>query len=338
MVESKNVRLPRPSLKQIVLGGLSGGIGIVGIIFGVALYIVEMLIRPKRIENFADSYTFSPFELGLPAEEVTFAPLYGDYLVGGWYMPQPQATTTIIVCPGYRGRRSDVLGICAHLWRAGHNVLGFEYYGHGTVVGKPVTLGYREINDFLGAIAYAQQRAPLTRIGAVGYSMGAAVAIMAAARAPEVEAVVADSAFATHKSAIAYAVQRTLHLPFILFEWMTDLVLWLRAGYHFHQVEPIRNIGRISPRPIMIIHGLRDTVVNPQDATLLYQASGNPKELWLLPNTDHCGAYFQDRKEYVKRLVNFFDLCLKEARLPVNLQDRLGGSQSSSGPGFSEAS
>jgi len=43
---------------------------------------------------------------------------------------------------------SAILGISAHLWRAGHNVLVFEYYGHGTQVGKPVTLGYREVNDF----------------------------------------------------------------------------------------------------------------------------------------------------------------------------------------------
>jgi fermentation-respiration switch protein FrsA (DUF1100 family) len=310
-------------LKQVLFGGIGGGIGVLGAVFGVALYIVETLTRPKRMTNFLEVYTFTPFELEIPAEDITFAPFDGDHLVSGWYMPRPQATTTIIVCPGYRGQRSDVLGTCAQLWRAGHNVLGFEYYGHGTVVGKPITLGYREINDFLGAVAYAKQRAPQARIGAVGYSMGAAMAIMGSVRTDAVEAIVADSSFATHRSAVEYGVWRTLHLPFVIFDWTTDLLLWLRAGYHFHQVEPIRDIGKLSPRPILLIQGLKDTVVNPRDATLLYEAAGEPKELWVLPEADHCGAYFVDRAVYVKKLVDFFEQNLKQSPLPmpINLQE-----------------
>lgn len=314
MFSRQHLRITRPSLKHLLFGGLGSGVGVLSVLLGVALYIVETLIRPKRLDTFGELYTFTPFELNLPAEEVAFSPLYGDHLVSGWYIPYPDATTTILVCPGYRGRRADVLGMVGQLWKAGHNVLAFEYYGHGSVVGKPVTLGYREINDFLGAVAYAKQRASQTRLGVVGYSMGAAIAIMASARTPEVEAVVADSAFATHKSAVEYAVNRTLHVPFVLFDWLTDLFLWLRAGYHFHQVEPLREIARIAPRPILIIHGLKDTLVNPHDATLLYEAAGEPKELWLLPGVEHCGAYFDDRTAYTTRVIDFLDANLKKSQ------------------------
>jgi len=321
-----NVQLMKPvraALKRILLGGLGGSVGILGVLFAVGLYIVETLTRPKRITNFIDLYTFTPFEMGLPAEEVTFAPRHGSYLVSGWYVPHPQATTTIIICPGYRGKRADVLGISTQLWKAGHNILAFEYYGHGTVVGKPVTLGYREINDFLGAVDYARQRAPETRLGALGYSMGAAVAVMATARTPEIEALVADSPFATHKSVVDYAVRRALHLPFILFDWVTDLLLWWRAGYHFNQVEPLRDIGRIAPRPVLLIHGGQDTVVDPRDAYLLYAAAGEPKELWFLPDVDHCGVYFADRVAYVKKVVDFFEANLKQHQEPVQLKPRV---------------
>jgi fermentation-respiration switch protein FrsA (DUF1100 family) len=323
VTETRHHRFHRPSLKQILVSSLGGGVGILGVMFAVAIYIVETLTRPKRYTNFMELYTFSPFELNIPAEEVKFPPLYGDYEVSGWYFPNSQATTTIIVCPGYRGRMADVLGICAPLWRDGHNVLAFEYYGHGSVVGKPVsvTLGYREINDFLGAVDYAKQRAPQARIGALGYSMGASVAIMSCARTQSVEAVVSDSAFATHRSAVSYNVRRATHLPFILFEKITDLLLWLRAGYHFSQVEPLRDITRLAPRPILIIHGLKDTIVDPRDAPLLYEAAGDPKELWLVPNADHCGAYFADRAGYVEKIVNFFDLYLRKTHPLILLQD-----------------
>jgi fermentation-respiration switch protein FrsA (DUF1100 family) len=333
-----NVHISRPSLKAILLGGLGSSVGALGVLFAVGLYIVEILTRPNRSANFMDIYTFSPYELNLPAEEITFPSLKGDHQVRGWYVPQLQATSTIIICPGYRGKRSDVLGMCSHLWKAGHNVLVFEYYGHGTAVGTPVTLGYREINDFLGAVEYVKQRAPQTRLGAMGYSMGGSVAIMATARTQEIEALVADSAFATHKSAVEYAVRRTLHMPFALFDWVTDLLLWLRAGYHFNQVEPLRDIGRIAPRPVLLIHGLKDTIVDPHDAPLLYKAAGDPKELWLLPDVDHCGAYFADRIAYTQKIVGFFDLYLKQSYPPTQLQDHLQDDQGGPGTSLSEAS
>lgn len=314
MFESQYVRQFRPSLKQIIVGGLGSGIGLLGVLCAVAIYVVEVIIHPKKHE-IRDLYTFSPFELGLPAETVHFPPVHGNYHVSGWYIPWPQATTTILVCPGYRTGMSDMLGISAHLWRVGHNVLAFEYYGHGTQVGKSVTLGYREVNDFLGAVAYAKERAPQTRLGVVAYSMGAAVAIMSCARNDDVKALVLDSPFATHRSVFDYNFRQVFHLPPALFAWFVDYLLWLRAGYHFHQVEPLREISHIAPRPILIIHSTKDSVIDPRDASLLYAAAGEPKELWLVPGPDHCGAYFVDRGAYTQKVSDFFDLHLRRSRL-----------------------
>jgi fermentation-respiration switch protein FrsA (DUF1100 family) len=320
MFKLANVRHPRPSLKSFLWGSLGSSAGVLAAVIGVGVYIVNNITRPKRLATFA-LYTFSPFELDLPAEDITFPSLHEDHQVNGWYVPYPEATTTIIVSPGYRSSKSDVLGLCALLWKAGHNVLVFEYYGHGTVVGMPVTLGYHELNDFLGAVTYAKQRDPNARLGAVGYSMGAAVTIIGSARSLDVEAVVADSAFATHRRVVEYAVRRTLHLPFVIFDWVTDLILWLRAGYHFNQVEPLRDIGRLAPRPVMIIHGMKDSIVNPHDATLLYAAAGEPKEIHLLQDVDHCGAYFSDRAGYMHSVLEFFDLYLKQLpRADVKLE------------------
>jgi len=306
----------RPSLKHILFGGLGGSVGMLGIIFAGALYVVETVTRPKKPGTF-DNYTFSPYELDLPAEVVTFPPQNGEYQVSGWFIPRPQATTTILVCPGYRTPKSDLLGISAHLWRAGHNVLAFEYYGHGTPIGTPVTLGYSEINDFYGAIDFAKQRAPQTRLGVVAYSMGASIAIMCSARNNDIEALVLDSAFATHWSVVDYNVRRAFHLPSAPFVWTADYLMWWRARYRFHQVEPLREIANISPRPILLIHGGKDSIVDPNDATLLYNAAGEPKELLFLPEADHCGAYFADRVAYTNKVLHFFEQNLKKPRLQL---------------------
>jgi uncharacterized protein len=334
----QHVKRFRPTLKQVLYGTIGGSIGVLSVVFAGALFVVETLRRPKKRGPF-DDYTFSPFELALPAEAVTFPPLNGKYQVSGWFIPHPQATTTMLVCPGYRSPKTDLLGISAHLWRAGHNVLVFEYYGHGTAIGAPVTLGYSEINDFFGAVAYAKERAPQTRLGVVAYSMGAAIAIMCSARNDDIEALVLDSPFATHWSAVDYNVRRTFHLPSTPFVWMADYLMWWRARYRFHQVEPLREIAKISPRPILLIHGGKDSIVDPHDATLLYDAAGEPKELWFLPEADHIGAYFVDRVAYTNKVLDFLEQYLKKPRL--QLVDQSDGEQDTirnTGQGFSEAS
>ncbi len=312
MLQFQQIRHFHLSLKKILIGGLGSGIGLLGVLFVVAAYVVEMITHPKKT-MFGDSYTFSPYELDLPAEEVVFPPRHGDYQVRGWYIPRPGATTTILVCPGYRTEISNVLGMSALLWKAGHNVLAFEYYGHGKVVGRAVTLGFREINDFLGAVAYAKGRDPRVRLGVVAYSMGAAVAIMSCARNTDAEALVLDSSFATHRSAVDYNFRHIFHLPFAPFVWIADYLLWWRAGYRFSQVEPLRDIARIAPRPILLIHSLKDSIVDPHDASLLYAAAGEPKELWIVPGVDHCGAYFTDRAAYTAKVIGFFERHLENS-------------------------
>lgn len=309
-------------LMDLVWGSL-GGLLVLGLLIGgVAWSIVETLIRPKKTNPLAHD-RLSPFELGLPVETVTFAPRSGRYLVSGWYLSTPGATATILVCPGYRTRKTQVLPIVNVLWRAGFNVLAFEYYGHGAVGGIPVTLGYREREDFLGALVYAQARAPKTHLGVIAYSMGAAIALLCSADHPEVEAIVADSSFATHTSAVRYNLQRTLHLPATPFLWVSDHLLRFRAGYRFRQVEPLRSIVRLAPRPVLLIHGGRDTMVDPQDAMLLYRAAQEPKELWMVPQANHCEAYFENRQAYVSRIVTFFHQHLQRMEEASVCQDQI---------------
>ncbi len=301
-----SAKLRRSLLKPFIVGGVGGTIGVLSLLCGVSIYLVDTLTRPKKLAPFSE-YTFTPFELNLPAEAVEFPPRNGGHKVSGWFIPAPDATATIMICPGYRTSKSELLGIAGFLWKDGYNILIFEYYGHGSAVGAPVTLGYREMEDFLGAVDYAKSRAPGTRLGVVGYSMGAAVAIMCSARSSDVEALVADSAFATHTSAIDYNVRRSLHLPYAPFAWLADYLLNWRAGYRSSQVEPLRDVMHIAPRPLLIIHGGKDSLVDPHDALLLYAAAREPKELWMVPSADHCGAYFTDRPLYVKKIKAFFE-------------------------------
>ncbi len=292
------------------LGALTGA----GL-FSLAYFFVEMLTRPEPDEP-SQNFTFTPWELDLPFTEVTFPDASGAHMLRGWWIDHVGADggaaprSVIIASSGYRRNKSDMLGIGKWLYRAGHTLLLVDFYGHGVGYGAPVTLGFHEVDDLLGAVDYAAARAGQAPIGAIGFSMGAAVTIMAAARDQRIRAVVADSPFATHR-AIAYdAVHTAVPLAAAPLIHLLDPMLGWRAGYHFAQVEPLREVAHIAPRPLLLIHGTADQTVPPYHSAQLYAAAEEPKTFWQIPGAAHCGGYFVDRLEYCRRVADFFATAL----------------------------
>nr|BBH92109.1 hypothetical protein KTA_03080 [Thermogemmatispora argillosa] len=294
-------------------------LGVLGLVT-LAAVVVRTLTRPRRQ---AAVSTLTPALVGWPAEAISFPVTVGScsYRVPGYYCPQPGARSLIIVSPGYRRPVEDVLLICRALWQAGHHVLAFEYLGHGRPLpagaAVPLTLGYREVQDFLAAVLYAQERAPGCRIGALGFSMGGAVSLLGAACCPEVAAVVADSAFATQWQAVEQVVRQHLRLPPRWWDWLLPPLHWVsnqflrwRAGYCFEQVQPVQAIAQIAPRPVLLIHGQQDRLIPPVAARQLYAAARRPKALWLVPGVEHVGACLHVPDRYVARLTAFFQRAL----------------------------
>jgi fermentation-respiration switch protein FrsA (DUF1100 family) len=286
---------------------------------GMAYYVAHALTAPQR-PGAMDDYVLTPFETGADYEDVTFpsaglaATASGERMLHGWWFHRPETNRVIVACPGYRGTKSDLIGISTALWRAGNNVLLFDFHGHGAGRGAPVTLAYREVPDLFGALSYAQRRVPDARLGVIGFSMGASVAILGAARRLEVLAVVADSPFATHEDIVAYAIRRATRLPGWPIARLADAFLGRRAGYRHGDVMPEREVAAIAPRPLLIIHGTADAVIPIEHAYRVYEAAGAPKELWIGEGAEHCATYFLDRSVYCARVATFFERALSERR------------------------
>jgi len=269
---------------------------------GVAAYTAHHINGPRR-RNPAE-YTFSPWEVQVAYEPVSFQTEDG-ITIRGWWFDQPHSANVVIGCTGHRGAKHDLLGIGSGLWRAGNNVLLFDYRGCGESDSAPQSLAHHEVRDARAALRYAQERLPHARIGVIGYSMGAAVSILLAAAEPTIRAVVADSSFATMRDVIAYAYQRR-RLPTRPILDLTNAVTRWRYGYPFEAVRPLDAVSQIAPRPLLILHGTADTIIPVEHAHRLYAAAGEPKELWIFEGAAHCGGYFADRPVYVSRVAQFF--------------------------------
>jgi fermentation-respiration switch protein FrsA (DUF1100 family) len=322
---ARSVRRPlgwaaeRSRRRRLAKAALGGAGGLLSISIVVALYVVDTLTKASRLNAF-DNYTFTPFELEVPSEDVAI-PVEGNSPLSGWWLPRPESNRVVVICYGYRNRKWEMLGIGAALWRRGYNVLLFDYHGHGAHAGTRITLGYRERDDALAAIDFAYKRVHNARLGAIGFSMGGAIAIMAAARDPRILTVVADSSFAEQRNPVRKRVHRSLHLsragsPLL---FLADQFLYRLLGYHFRDVEPIRDIKQLGRRPILLIHGTEDSIVDYHDSEALYNAAPGPKQLWLVPHVDHCGAYFLDRPAYVGRVYSFLEETLGESESVIDL-------------------
>lgn len=308
-------------LRRAALIGGAGAAALIAASAGLGYYVAWTLTAPKRPSHL-DSYVVTPFETGVPAEDIRIPTETPQRTLEGWWFPRPETDRVIITCTGYRGSKSDMIGIGSALWRAGFNVLLFDYHGHGAGHGAPVTLAYRELRDFDAALNYALARVPNARLGAIGFSMGAAVAVQGAARRPEVRAVVADSPFATHADVVAHNVERVTRLGGAPIARIADVFLERLAGYVSSDVEPLRAAPQIAPRPLLLIHGSDDEMIPVSHAYRMFAAAKEPKELWISQGANHCGTYFLDRPRYCQRVTAFFEQALGATSAPVQLHER----------------
>jgi uncharacterized protein len=284
--------------KGLALGAPAAGVSVAALgAWATARRITAPGLRERKF--------MTPWELGVPHEEVGFRTEDG-LLLRGWWLPSPGAKRTVIALHGHRGARHHCVGIAAALWRRGANMLLFDHRGRGSSEGERMSLGYFETMDALAAVGYALSRARDVPVGLIGYSMGGAVALMCAARDGRVGAVVADSPFASERELVRALLRKQigpLHRPVAA---LSEHLL----PYDPREVEPLKEVAKIAPRACLFIHGLRDRTCDPEDSMRLYEAAGDPKDLWLLEGAGHCDAYFLDREIYCERVATFFEAYL----------------------------
>ena len=287
------------------------------------ILFVPYLFTTFNIHRFKSANATNPkLACGLPYEEVKFAATDGVAL-SGWFIPAKQSRATVLVCHGVGANKGNFLGIVPFLHRASFNVFLFDFRGHGDSAGHTISFGYYEARDVRGAVDYLLRRRDSGRILAYAFSMGGSALLHAMPHLPEVRGVVVDSTFA---EMAPLARQQMALLPWGLDTAMfkaTDFYTRLEIGIHASAITPRRYIGGISPRPLLIIHGLADKLIPPTQAKSNYAAARRPKELWLVNGADHCACRAVAEALYERRVAAFLRRCVRRNE-PRNRSNRAG--------------
>jgi fermentation-respiration switch protein FrsA (DUF1100 family) len=72
-------------------------------------------------------------------------------------------------------------------------------------------------------------------------------------------------------------------------------------------------IKRLSPRPLLMIHGGADTYIKPEMARALFNMARGPKEFWLIEGAKHNQAINVAGDDYRSRVLEFFRTQLSPA-------------------------
>jgi alpha-beta hydrolase superfamily lysophospholipase len=225
-----------------------------------------------------------------------------------WYLA-PQNGAAVILLHGYKADHAQMLPIAAMLVRHGYGVILPDLRGHGQSEGELITFGYYERRDVDAVYQYliAQPDVDAERIGVLGNSMGGAIAILYAAENPKVKAIVAQSPYTSLYDMVGTNVKRVIHWPPFPLAPMILFFAERKAGFQAEALAPIRHIRQISPRPVFIMMGGKDTWANPDGGRQLYAAAGEPRELWFDPELEHLEFSEKRAGEFEQRAVAFFD-------------------------------
>jgi pimeloyl-ACP methyl ester carboxylesterase len=196
----------------------------------------------------------------------------------------------IIVAHGFTlsWQRPDVWRVANRFNRAA-GVISFDFRGHGRSGGLS-TVGDLEIWDLDVAVAWARELG-YQQIAAVGFSMGASVVLRHAGLVGGLDAVVSVSSpgrwyyRGTERMRWVHRAIERRAGRYVARRWLQTRIS--SDGWKPVPMPPAEAAAKISPVPLLIVHGDRDLYFPPEHGRQLYAAAREPKELWLLPGMGH---------------------------------------------------
>ncbi|HUX90181.1 MAG TPA: alpha/beta fold hydrolase [Gallionellaceae bacterium] len=257
----------------------------------------NVFFQPQQIQY------LTPDQIGLAYEDVYFNSSDGVRL-HGWLLPaQGKAKGTILFLHGNAENITTHIASVYWLPAQHYNVFLPDYRGYGRSEGSPSLEGAQE--DINSAMSHLLQRSDIDheRIVMLGQSLGGALAIYNTAHSPyrsKIKALITESAFSDYRS-IAREKLDSFWLSWPL-QWPLSLTI-------DNDYSPLPVVNKISPIPLLIIHGDKDKVVPLAHGQALYAAAAQPKEMWVVEGGGHIAAF--RRKEYQIKLLAYLQDILK---------------------------
>jgi dipeptidyl aminopeptidase/acylaminoacyl peptidase len=301
--------------------------------FAASAYVYDKLSRADANCPDADIQDPTSFTIDgidtvpyrMPAPQTVSFPARNDasVTIAAWWEPVAAIDApAVVLVHGLNGCRRNGPNLLAAgmLHRHGIAVLLIDMRNHGdsSVPNGRFTGGNNEYLDALGAFDWLRaQGVPAQRIGFLGFSGGAATAMIAISEEPEVAAVWSDSSFADIRGAIRDELSRNGYPPFL--DVGAILVGKVLSGEDITARSPLKATAKLNGRPIFLTMGSEDDRLSPRYLAELANGvrdAGGVVDPWQVQGARHTEALLLHPAEYERRMVDFFERALVRDAAP----------------------
>ena len=257
---------------------------------------------------FLGEFALKPFPRPQPVDpnRVSIQASDGERLVATFRKAQSELHRCVVLLHGHASYRGGMPGLTRDYLAAGYHVLSPDNRGHGESGGRQ-TYGLLERFDVQRWTDWLGGQDCAGGVYAHGLSMGAAIALEAAAVEPRLRAVVADSPFMSFAE-IGY--DRVAQMAPLLSWWNRPiaragfLYVWARYGYDLEQASPLRFAPEVK-QPVLLIHGELDKNVAPRHSEALVKRYAHA-ERWLVAGCGHVGCYALNPAAYMEKTLGWY--------------------------------
>lgn len=208
--------------------------------------------------------------------------------------------SVLIYCHRLLGSHNDIdINGYGKVFLEDFDVLTFDFRGHGKSEGYS-TCGGDEVLDLLSAVQYARE-AGYRRIVVLGMGMGGTVAIRQAALFGNVDAVVAMSPLGRPKRFRPWSWRTTskLSAKSDYVRLPIRIINGTKIGGFYLTGSPVSLVDRVTPIPLLIIHGEDSQYLNFRRTQELYEQAAEPKKLVILSPPEYANEPVNDRSAEV---------------------------------------
>lgn len=281
----------------VVIGllGIVGGLVAVGTI-AVVEWGAWALVRPGGSWN--EAATEPP-----PWEPIEALAADGVRLAGAWRRGENGRLALIL--HGFGESRAALLSRGEALAVRGWSVALLDARGRGRSGGQWTTFGAAEADDVKAWLdTLARKLGPEVRPVVWGRSMGAAIALRAAALDPRITALVLEAPYAELRDSVAIGL-RAKHLP----GWLAGPLIRRAgrlAGHSLDEPPPVRLAGGVNG-PVLVVHGAEDRIAPAAEVRRLASAFPRPPQLIEVPGARHVDVFDTGGPKLAGRIASFLD-------------------------------
>lgn len=239
-----------------------------------------------------------PSKYGLAFEHVTFKSEDGTKLTGWFLKPKAGVNPkgTVVFHHGNTGAMGYHIPFVSWMVEDGYQVLLYDYRGYGKSEGALSRKGM--VEDARAALTYVRTRKDVNaqKLISFGHSLGGAKSLAALGEkmVPGVRGVVSFAGFASYQDmANRFAGKAGVDL-------VTD------------DYSAVGLIAKISPVPVLLVHGSRDRTVPFAQGEKLFKAAKEPKTFYEVKGGGHTRALSMNNGKYRKKVLAWMAQVLKD--------------------------